>query len=1065
MFDDLTNTSLNKIPLSDVKAAPSENSPNDGGFNNEENLRWLTKKLVSKPFIIGDTEAELSAAFSATTDEDGNDIINAGMFSIDGYTFKLGDPAHISFDDETGGTFIPMDSRYAQRFVEGLVNQGTANVLTTNLEKVLLSDYNPNNYSTSTKSQLINKWKSAYTNKTCIGYLKFKYTGSYADELTVSTTQIKYKNTDIRLDSQVLIDPVNNPILSTDTTDQIWAKLKDTELGWKKGDNFAVVNSASDIDIYYGMFFKDHETWDTTINEYKTSQRIEFVDIFGLTFFYDNTITSSSCYPATQNTDVNLGGNTLLSGLPFNNCKLATYPKYLYNFEELYDNDSVRYTVDDTVTYTATDFPSYSTMLETLFDKKTTSELLTNYVPLGNPANIAKVETNLDYFCIKGIPDTLKKSYIGPNNETIYIPVSFMTSEGSLTPNGFLVNNTSTCNTYPVEGYLHFIKRLYWKATNGEEPTENNIKSVTVQQLCSWTTSDATYGNFKTNYQTYILPYISMYIHLCYCSLMDNVAYGYNNSGSSPTYDYESMKSIGCGVQLAASGYGVSTDFDTIQQYNGTEYNYDSDNNVFTPSTVIKEIHYSKNVNSDTAKITNFTTDEVWKDTGNNPLTFSYYVRALANTETNYAIQFDDPINYYRQCALTDNYVPLGNKNAIVSDVVVQRIDYTGNTFSMQYVNKKVAYVDTPVVLGHISYLLIDQYLMPTRPTWTNNRFTYDTLPAMFGTHNIKSLNGTGSSNSIINGMCYDWNEANWIAYIPCTATVKKDSHNYLRGKDFDQPNNYAGLELSYTLPSDVDNNTCYLYNLEVSTDLTTGTNDKEKPNTNIDINSKYIKRRREAIFHINKIYGPNYTTIQDIIKQEVNVDDLRSLMDYLKENSIIRWPNGRIIVWIGQPDAPGSNVKALTSLSANKYIELIVHMNPDYANVNKGSHIEIQQLVSSTDTSTSSYQTKFLNKLEYKWYFDVPSNPSLDRVVGIRIYNYGDTIDSNNIANLMIEFLGVPVLSGGSIDTSSCILEDPNNPGHLWIEWDGNEYDVPYTFGGGGNDPQLIIGNIETTP
>ena len=1045
MFNDLTNTSLNNIPLSDVKAAPSENSPNDGGFNNEENLRWLTKKLVSKPFIIGDTETELSSAFSATTDENGNDIIRSGMFSIDGYTFKLADPEHISFDDENSGTFTPMDKRYIQRFIEGLVNQGTSDALTTNLEKVLRSDYNPNNYTTSTESQLISKWKSAYNNQLCIGYLKFKYTGSYAEELDVfNTIEVSYGNNKVVQASQVLVDPTD-PILPTDTPDQIWSKLQNsTQSGWIKsrGDAFAVVNSSTDIDIYYGLVFKDCETWDTTKNEYKKSQRLEFVDIFGLTFFYNNTATSSNCYPATQNVDINLGGNTLLSNLPFTDCKLATYPNYLYNFEDLYDENSDRYTVDDSITYTGSAFPDYTTFFTTLFDVKTTSDLLTNYVPIGNPGNIAKVETDMSYFCIKNIPNNLKKSYIGSNNETIYIPVSFMTSEGSLTPNGFLIDSTTTCNTYPVEGYLHFIKRLYCEADPDlDADNETVVNRVTVQQLCSWTTSDETYGNFRENYDTYILPYISMYIHLCYCSLLDNVAYGYKNDGTSATYDYEKIKSIDCGIQLDTSGYGVLGEFDTVQQYSAVEYNYDNNTNTFIPSTVVKEVHYNKNLTSDNTKIINFTTDEIWKDTSNNPLTFFYYVRALASNDPNYPIQFDDPINYYRQCALTDSTVPLGNKNGVVTSVSVSRIDFTGGIVSLQTVDKNVAVYSPWTGHGLIMDLVIDQYLMPTRPTGWNNRFEYTTLPAMFGTNNIASLNGTGDSNSIINGMCYNWNQANWITYIPCTATIKKDSHNYLRGKDFDQPNSYAGLELSYTLPGNTDNNTCYLYNLEISTDLTTGTNDTEKPDTNIDINSKYIKRRRESIFHINKIYGDNYITIQDLISQMFNLGDLQEDLNTLKRTSIVTYPGSRIGILIGTNDPDPDPTLAsiiVDEFPSNKYIEIIIHMNEVFVTPAKSMEFCINQAIESG--GGGAVQTHIFDKLKVEGYFDYFTYLGI-----LRIYNYGDTIDYTDKAYIIADILGNPVLKsmvppGTDISRAILINSETSRP---WITWDGNFYNI----------------------
>ena len=96
MFSDIKDQSLNKIPMSDAKAYPSVNSPNGGGFNSEENLRWLTKKLATKPFIVGANDDEVNNAFGSNGEAGDGIYTKPGMFSIDGYVFKFARPEEIS---------------------------------------------------------------------------------------------------------------------------------------------------------------------------------------------------------------------------------------------------------------------------------------------------------------------------------------------------------------------------------------------------------------------------------------------------------------------------------------------------------------------------------------------------------------------------------------------------------------------------------------------------------------------------------------------------------------------------------------------------------------------------------------------------------------------------------------------------------------------------------------------------------------------------------------------------------------------------------------------------------
>ena len=67
----------------------------------------------------------------------------------------------------------------------------------------------------------------------------------------------------------------------------------------------------------------------------------------------------------------------------------------------------------------------------------------------------------------------------------IPVPVVFMTSDGRLCPDGFICgeNNNRSESRIFAEGYLHYVKRKYMEEIGVPEPTEEDIKNVTIEQL------------------------------------------------------------------------------------------------------------------------------------------------------------------------------------------------------------------------------------------------------------------------------------------------------------------------------------------------------------------------------------------------------------------------------------------------------------------------------------------------------------------------------------------------------------------------------------------------------
>ena len=113
MFSDLTNTSNNAVSLNNVKAYPSVNSPNDGGFNSEGNLRWLAKRFNTKPFITGNSQSQIESSFTSDGGAGNGVYILPGMISLDGYTIKFSAQENLDFDDDTSQSrYTTLNTQY-----------------------------------------------------------------------------------------------------------------------------------------------------------------------------------------------------------------------------------------------------------------------------------------------------------------------------------------------------------------------------------------------------------------------------------------------------------------------------------------------------------------------------------------------------------------------------------------------------------------------------------------------------------------------------------------------------------------------------------------------------------------------------------------------------------------------------------------------------------------------------------------------------------------------------------------------------------------------------------------
>lgn len=872
MFNDLSNQELNKIPILDAKAYPSVNSPNDGGFNSEENMRWITKMLTTKPFIVGQTDEAVNNAFKSLGAA-GNGVYTAsGMFSVDGYVFKLAQTPHISFDDTSTERLITNNTQNIQRFVNELTNQGTESVIETDLANILYSEYNPNNQEIDVQEA----WTDAYENNKCIGYICNVYKNSYLDSITlepsISPITATFENTTI---------PIIGESLPSGSI-PAWVKTLIEGSIVEDGETFSQY-SDNTLYVYYPIFFKDIKIWNSETSKYNKKQQIYFVDIYGLTYIYGIQVCNSRQYPVTHNVYADIDSNAPLdvfSNPSFTNsdCKKTTIPTTLYDFESLYDSSSVRYNNTNFSGWSTVGF-SFSNVLSSLFDKKSISNLL-GLIPSTSESstNIPYIRNTLSYYCLKDI-DSTKLLKVTVGGESKDVPVAFMTSEGSLCSDGFIYTDTTkmgaqTYNRYPVEGYVHFAKRLYLMDVRSmSSPTESSIQEVTIEQMCA---ASSWFTNF---YNTYLAAPMSVYIHMAYCSLYDNVVLSFGGYAS----DYSSIKSAGCGKRLydLEQGSGVTQDdneFYSYQTYQYTAYKRDV-NNALASESRETTVTYHCDITSDKCKFNGcvYGTPSVVTTAPN----IAYYTKP-SDFIDKLPIYIDDPINYYKKCSTNTQ------KSTTVAGITLYKITNSGTYYSA--ISKVITNQN-----GYVGNLNIDKFLAPTIINEAHGATpTPDTnLCATLATHLMISLANASQESSVGNGMCLSWKQNCWSTEIPYILNINKDNLGYLRAYDLFDTDYYKGVSFSYQFPQDVTVDDLFLYNLIISTTPIIGGFDIETCTRDHDTTSEYSKRRREAFMHFNKIYGDNFCSLDDEIMKIVDenihniteVKQLEASVDSLNTN------------------------------------------------------------------------------------------------------------------------------------------------------------------------------------
>ena len=511
MFQDLSNSSLTYLDSNQTKASPSVYSENDGSFNSEENLRWATKKIAQKPFIVGKDTAEVNRSFTFSGAPYGA-YIGEGLFNIDGYLFKSSSKGNVTYDSGLGSasSFVA-NTQYVQRFVSEMTHYGTSDELSADYSSFCFSEFLPSSGSFDPVN-----WENALSSGEPIGFVKTVFrNGNDKDESYRSQLYQNGENLEF-IYNGVAVSSVPLKYIGSDESYLTPDNIRTTVFNGVDPKNYYAVASviSSDTFIVYPVYVKKFGNDEIDIT---------FTDIFTITYKHSVSEFMTSSYPSTVSNLICMTGANFNADFT-NVCKTTTMPSNRYAYNSMYSG-STRQVV--TVTR------SLRSDLSGVFDILTIDDL-TSLIPQNAP--FSEIKNDLSYYCLKLTTPEQQSTQLERNGNKI--PVALFTSEGSLCTDGFIINNNSTTpmEYSPVESYIHYIKRNYLVST-GQTITEEAIENVSLTNLNGW-------SSFTSFYNNNIAKAMSAYLNLCYDSLLDNVFF---NTNTEVNKDYMNIKILGCG--------------------------------------------------------------------------------------------------------------------------------------------------------------------------------------------------------------------------------------------------------------------------------------------------------------------------------------------------------------------------------------------------------------------------------------------------------------------------------------------------------------------------------------
>ena len=477
-----------------TKAYPSVNSSNSGNTHSEENVRWLTKQFVKKPFIIQYDNNDMKEF-----DYEGS-VLNAGtttggMVNIDGYIINSSaDIKHISFDN-TSNTMLGTHSingdeygyidhqalqQVSQQFMNGLSESadflGYAYLETLNSIVMQYFDIDEEGFEKASEYLcfcLSNIYKQSRGETVDADNYVTTYHGepisiptdySYSNKYECSRATIHYEGELVEYIREHTDTPIQHDNVRdvdyVDVTYSIYYGIPEGRLRPIKGK----LQESSTVEDTYLSF-------------------IYFVDIFGIYYVYTSDLgVITNTFPFSNNNNINFNNDTVTihSSTTSDIIKLTeniydTTKLYavISNSETGYDllSDAINSYNSDTshtINYNISDFynrklssiPTSATLTATNVLNNhllnvTSSDLINNYCKYHNILSPSSTDIsdilsgdliNLcdNYYCLplgtNEFGDTLQDLFclpsqrngVLPSTMRSYVPVGFITSSGSL---------------------------------------------------------------------------------------------------------------------------------------------------------------------------------------------------------------------------------------------------------------------------------------------------------------------------------------------------------------------------------------------------------------------------------------------------------------------------------------------------------------------------------------------------------------------------------------------------------------------------------------------------------
>ena len=913
----LTRSDILTVYPNEAKAYPSVYSMNSGDLHSEEDVKWITNKVTDKAFIASRDQANFYIDTNAIPMYESNGIkmyMYPASVSLDGYLIKVGDPANASFDTySTDPIFV--DTKYQHKFVEDVYMDSLNNY--KNLNSIVYPEFQLNDENPDYERS----WNSLTGSDDIIGKVSIVYSGDIVNDLIYSSDEQRiYYSGDYKI--EVISGEVSE-------NEKITTPKANVTL------NNGVLSSTT---IYYPVTLSKKLIVGNDKLMPDNVPVIKFTDIFGFEFIRSVASGETKEYPTAHssvNTDAdNYGSFDMISDTKakakvltsennldeFSNAYLTSNPFILQNIENLYDSNGVRKTslsdesteavlseitsdsnISDVYTESAL---GTSTPTTKLFLKLSNNGLSDLMKPAGQGVLEADIKTNLDFFVIPEIDTETLLSFTSTSNAVKLVPVVFMSSDGSLIPNGLYRTEYDSEGTgtsvikgdYPVEGYVHYIKRMYLtKYRPGSSTTEESINAVSISNLVAW--SKDTEAEQGRNFYTYFTPIekrISFYLQLAYGTMLGRCRGNVQNPKKDlrySSYEIQSYLQTPTGHQVFDEFYTTVPATASVFRNYTPEHNQARETEDYNQKFVLNKTTDSNKVITAVTGSTYPPVINVWRIPDNDNIK-QYYKAVTFNSEISpypTTIDFEDPINYLRNCS--------GHSD-------------TGLVFHFWKAYEVNPPQDKTVALSQISSFYIDPIdgsqedksavngvnltdcLLPTDAIPFSSSVRVDRPPY----NTPYRVSPPVASDGFMSGISWSYDYETWLCEIPFAVKRNLGAHSYLIGPHIHQlPDNstefiYGGCTFMFNTWKEVldigDSCLCYgtvQFGCDVTnTDYSVETGLQYYDNTDVS-----NETRRNTFINVNNIHADGNTSLYEYVIHIIeNCDYIKAISGGIIETS-----------------------------------------------------------------------------------------------------------------------------------------------------------------------------------